>query len=236
MLAPKSADALDDLVAIYSFMDDRESTSRLVSRTQNITLDLASQTKQLIDYRNGVDHEEMLENSFDFIKRSEEKLTSPVNIKNDKNNIILNSYILSTKRNLFDYGKPHPPESLLSLARSNFEKDGSSATRSELESVLKYHMLYNASQSIDGYSEFLEKYRLVFGQSALLCISLSTSEEFKAMVLQDPLADELQAVIIEGLKRFPESANAYEWKILHELGSDKATAVRDIYKLSLIHI
>ena len=49
LLAPKSADALDDLVAIYSFMDDRESTSRLVSRTQNITLDLASQTKQLID-------------------------------------------------------------------------------------------------------------------------------------------------------------------------------------------
>lgn len=229
LLAPKSVDALDTLASVYSFMDDAESTSTLVSRLQNVELDLASQTKQLLDYRNGVDRQESLENNLDFIKRTQQRAKASGNIKNAKNQLILSSYALSTKRGLIDFGKAQASEPLIALARSNYAKDGSSGARSDLESALKYHMLDKARRNLDGYSEFLEKYQLAFGQSALLCLSLSSNKDFKEMVMKDEFAGDLQTVIIAGLKNFPKSANLYDWKILSEFGNEKASMVRDAY-------
>jgi len=90
-------------------------------------------------------------------------------------------------------------------------------------------MLDGGSNTIAGYSDVVDTYKLVYNETALFNICLQSSKEFKDCVLKNKLSAELKSILEATLVEFPESQSLYDWKILSELGSDKTKLITERY-------
>jgi len=213
LLAPKNKSFFDGLFEVYSFMEDEEGLSRLVSRFDGLELDLDGQEKRLQDYRSGASHEESLTSTLSYIKQNVESSQTQKNKENKYNQAILRSYFISSKINLALYGKPGNPTELLGIARENYKSVASSSTRSDLESVLVHYLLLTAESEVAGFSGFTKKYRNIYTEDLLFILSLNQVDEFKQFVLNKVEGKELVSLMKLSLENFPSSPNVTDWKV-----------------------
>ena len=230
LLAPKNISFFDELIEVYSFMKDEEGLSRLVNRFDGLGLDLDGQQKELLDYRSGASHEKSLSDSVDYITRNEINLKKPENKINKYNQAILRSYFVSIKINMAVYGQPSDSKELLAITRDNYSNNISTSTRSDLESALVHYLIQTGKSELGQFAVFAKEYELIFKEKLLFSLALNQVDTFKEFVLQSEQGKELMSLIEFGMDEFPETPNIVDWKILHELGNQKASEIVQAYR------
>jgi tetratricopeptide (TPR) repeat protein len=225
LLAPKNVSILDDLTTVYSFMDDEDALSKLVSRFKNVELDLKAMEIEQQNYRDQVDKEEKIASIEQQIASMENRARLTNNKKNTVNQTILQSYIYSVKADLYSYGKGYDANALLTATRNNLARRSSARAYSNLESAIVHKLLEQARVDVDGFEEFYTNYHRITSDFGLFCMSLTNNTAFKNMVSTSKLGKEYVSLIIASTNRFPDSPNIFDWKTLKELGHPSADSI-----------
>jgi len=211
-------------------MSDDDGLSRLVSRFENLELDLDGQKQTLLEYRNGDSHAESLKSSLDYIDRNLQTYKSQGNKNNRYNQTVLRSYLISYKINLNNYGHNNDIQEILTLARQNYKRSPSSGTRADLESALVHHFIQGAKTKLDGFDEFAKKYALIFSEGLLFSLALERVEGFKPYVLKHQLYPEFESLLEFSVTNFPDTPSIVDWKILNQLSNPQAKTIAQQYR------
>ena len=234
LLAPKSADILDSLYALYIFLDRQEDIKQLATRFEKIEVDLQHQIDDISDFRNGVDREKYRKDYDDYLSDLKTIATSPKNADHELNKTILTSTLIATQLRAVDYGKPLDSRDLLRRAKINFKLNNASSVRGDLKDALIHSLLVSASKKLPSFAKFYDQFKVVLGETSLLAIALGSDKEFNHFVKTSSEGKELESLIIQGYENFPKSPNIVNWKILDSLGSSDASRLKHAFFASPI--
>ena len=226
LLAPKNVEILDDLYSLYNFMDSEEEIKQLATRFEKIELDLQQQANDISDFRNGINKEKNLRELERYLTDLKANIRKPVNVKHKTNNIILSSTLIATQLRKLAYGKVVEHEEIEALARANLKVNRSSSNVGDLEIALVHKLLVKGAKKLPDLAKFLDEYRIIFDETSLLAIALGSDEAFNRFVMASSEKIELEQLIAEGIKNFPDNPSILNWKILSSFNNPKAEEIK----------
>lgn len=227
VLAPKLDANYQQLSSLYAFMEDLEGMNRVVNQLKNVEIDMADTVKRFEEYYSGTKDDyytEIYANRMDEHRR----VQATIDPGTDPYSYAVNvSNLLNTSFTMLDFNQKIDLDELVRLAKNNYERLPSKATRVDYYNALLIRAVETLKARDDTLAGIMEQYKRNLSHRYLLLVGLENSAQIKDKLLNNKDALNFIALVKEETKNNATEAAASDWAILRHLDPEFAKQIAE---------
>jgi hypothetical protein len=137
------------------------------------------------------------------------------------------SYLLNSYFTLLDFNQKVNLDELVSLAKNNYERVPSNATRGDYFNALLIRAADTLQANDDKLAELMKQYNRNLSHRYLLLVGLENSSQMKDKLLANKDMQDFMALLKEEMENNPAATAASDWAFLLHLEPNAAKPVAD---------
>ena len=236
ILAPKQDLPYQQLASLYALFEDIDGMKRVSNMLAKIDIDLQDAMKRYEEYYTGVKDQYYSDlNS----KKIQEYRTLRDSLKpaGSYSHVVANANIINAYFSQLDFGQKVDLDELVSLAKNNYERLPSSATRSNYQNALLIRAMESTKRNDKTVSELMNKYSRTLSHRYLMLVGLENSAQLKQNLARNKDIQTFMGLVKEELRNTPSSMVATDWALLHHFEPTLADKIKpDIQANQVNHL
>ena len=236
ILAPKLDTPYLQLTSFYAFVEDHEAMKRVADKLKNVEIDTADASKRYEEYYSGSNDKYYTDIYNNRIQEYRE-LQKDINPRDDQySHTVAVSYLINTLFSTMDLNKNVDLNELVQMAKNNYERFPSKATRRDYYNALLVRAVNTVQANDDTLAGLMEEYRRLLSHRHLVLVSLETSSQIKEILLQNEDMKNFMALIKEEITHNRTEAAASDWALMRHLEPEFADRVLANIKANPINL
>jgi hypothetical protein len=217
ILAPKLNTPYQQLSSLYAFLEDVEGMNRIANRLKSVEIDMADTVKRYEEYYTGSKdsyYTDIYNKRIDEYRALQNTMDPHVD---QYSYAVAISYLINSYFTLLDFNNKIDIDELVKIAKSNYERVPSNATRGDYYNALLIRAVDTVQASDDTLAELMKQYNRNLSYRYLLLVGLENSSQIKDKLLGNKDIQVFIALLKEKMHNSPTEASASDWALLHHL-------------------
>lgn len=229
VLAPKRANAYQEIVSIREFTRDVDVLRDLLKRIEQANPDLTDAVRAMQDYYEGKDDDTSRQSVDSAIARSE-KILSAASDRKDATFAVAATSLVTQMISGSPLGREVDTSRIVELAEQAHAAAPSGPTHATLVGALCFRAGQTLAEKEPAYAEMLAKAKRSLGHGYLLALALAQESPLREAVLANTDVQRATTLLAEAIERSPDRYGPWEWAMLRTTQPQAADKLAKIVK------